>query len=64
MGANEGMPAANDKALLVMTPRLQNYTDPGTAKRASLLSLESWVLSNMELGNNGKKCVSYQSSYH
>lgn len=41
MGENEGMPAARDKAILVMTPRLRNYTELGIAKRAFLLSLES-----------------------
>lgn len=51
MGENEGMPAARDKAILVIYQiymiynpsylRLQNYTDLGTAKRVFLLSLES-----------------------
>lgn len=46
-----------------MTPRLQNYAEPGSAKRAPVLSLESLALSKMELGNNGKKCVKYQIPY-
>lgn len=57
------MPAARDKVILFMTPRLQNYAEPGSAKRAPVLSLESLVLSKMELGNNGKKCVKYQIPY-
>ena len=63
MGENEYVPAAEDNLILFMTLCLQNYTDSGSAKRASAVSLESLVLSKMELGNNGKKCVKHQSSY-
>lgn len=62
MGENEYVPGAKDNLILFMTPCLQNYTDLGSAKRAPVVSLESSVLSKMELGNNGKKCVKYQSS--
>lgn len=63
MGENEYVPATTDNLILFMTPCLQNYADPGGARRPSVVSLESLVLSKMELSNNGKKCVKYQSSY-
>lgn len=67
MGENEYVPAAKDNLILFMTlsaklHRLYHYFC--SAKRASIVSLESLVLSKMELGNSGKKCVKYQSSSH
>lgn len=47
MGENEYVPAAKDNLILSMTPCVQNYTDLGSAKRASVVSLESLVLSKM-----------------
>lgn len=54
MWESENVPASKDNLILFMTPSLQSYTD--------LDSAESLVLSIMELGNNGKKCVNYQNS--
>lgn len=61
MGESEYVPAAKDNLILFMTPCLQSYTDPGSAKIASVVSPESLVFSKMELGNNGKNVLNIRA---